>query len=496
MDLLKKSKNYKEEYACTVVKIETVEPIEGSDFLGKTLVNFEPIVVRKDQVKEGDILIYASNECQLNAEFLSKNNLYEFGSRELNSNYKEVEEMIAVDKEKAKRMVGYFARTGRVRQIRLCKQLSFGYLFSIDEFAKYNPKVKKLNLEDYIGEDFDMVDDEIFVKPYVPLNKKGVPNNGHGNNSSKRNKKIKKLNRMIDGEFLFHYDTSLLAKNIRNINPNECVTISKKLHGSSYIVGNVKVKNYFKLPILHRVWNWACDMLHLDEDNKYINYTIDYGNVYSSRNVIKNANYNPNVTGGYYGLNDIWEEANKVFEPFVSPGMTVYGEIVGYVPGTSKMIQKDYDYGCQVGECKYMPYRITSTTNDGDKFEWEVTDVKDWTNKIVNENPELKNQIIPIPILYNGQFKDLYPDIEIDEVWHEHVLLRMQEDKERFHMEEMEPMCKYHQVPTEGVVLRVCNDPKAEAFKLKCKAFLNKEAKLYDKGEVDVEAEQTLNGEE
>ena len=67
------SENAKLEYSCTVVQIGEVKPVEGSDFLGSTLVNGNPIVVRKDQIKEGDIMIYAPIETVLNKQFLSVN---------------------------------------------------------------------------------------------------------------------------------------------------------------------------------------------------------------------------------------------------------------------------------------------------------------------------------------------------------------------------------------------------------------------------------------
>jgi Sec7-like guanine-nucleotide exchange factor len=53
-------------------------------------------------------------------------------------------------------------------------------------------------------------------------------------------------------------------------------------------------------------------------------------------------------------------------------------------------------------------------------------------------------------------------------------------------MEMNEPMC-FTNVPREGIVVRISDDPVAEAFKLKCIKFLEKEAKNIDKGEVDME---------
>ena len=85
-----KSDSFKSEYCCSVVRIGELTPIEGSDFLAKTNVLGTQIVVRKDQVHEGDVMFYASNETALNHNFLSVNNLFEIGCRNMNSNADEV----------------------------------------------------------------------------------------------------------------------------------------------------------------------------------------------------------------------------------------------------------------------------------------------------------------------------------------------------------------------------------------------------------------------
>lgn len=64
-------------------------------------------------------------------------------------------------------------------------------------------------------------------------------------------------------------------------------------------------------------------------------YTLKYGNVYSSRGVIKNEFINQNVTSGFYKT-DVWGEYNKLISPYIEKGMSLYGEIVGYVSGSQK----------------------------------------------------------------------------------------------------------------------------------------------------------------
>ena len=491
----------KSEYCCNVVKIGEIKPIDGSDFLGETMVNGQSVVVRKDQVHEGDVYFYAANECQLNEKFLSVNNLFDINSFELNANAEDVKELLLKSdstedknerdkyRDEAKRKVGFFNKNGRVRMIRLRKVPSYGFLFSLDEMVKYCPKAKDVNLEDYINKDFDTVDGELFVKAYVPY----VPERTHANGNKRNRKAQKKINRfdrMIPGEFVLHYDTNPLGKNMWRINPDDKVTISCKLHGTSGIFANVKTHVPIKLPIIQRAWNLFVDTTGLFKKHRIIDYITEYGNVYSSRTVIKNQYINKNVNGGFYST-DVWYDYNELLKDKIDKGMTVYGEIIGYISGSQTMIQKQYDYGCEVGTNKFMPYRITTEYENGKKYEWNVSEVKEWTEQLIKKYPDIKERIEIIDILYHGTLKDLYPQFDVTEHWHENVLEALKNDKEHFGMELDEPLCKAYKVPREGIVIRIDGDTVAEAFKLKTDAFYGKEQKEIDAGNVDTEMQDT-----
>ena len=578
-----KSENFKEEYSCSIIKIGEIKPIAGKDKIGFTLVNGESIVIRKDQVKEGDILIYASNESELNKDFLGANNLFESNSYELNSNASEVEKYIlknkdlkpqlnSVEKNLAKldncikfviryesevataegdedilydlsqrlakstgfisgyinrnvedfpslvefvneaekvrteketlfkelkseieanaeyvrSRVGFFNKTGRVRSIRLGGVASKGYLFTLEELAKYNPKVKDINLEEYLGQDFDTVDGELFVKAYVPF----VPEKRtKTSNAEKRNKKIVRFDRMIEGEFSFNYDSLLLPKYIHKIKPTDSVAITVKIHGTSFVCGKVHVKTPIKLPFMQRMRNKFIDLTGLFKKYRTIDYKVEYGNVTSSRTVIKNKYINKDVTDGYYSV-DVWGEYGELIYPYLSEGMTLYGEIFGYLTNNTKMIQKQYDYGCEVGTNKLMPYRITTSLPDGGKYEWNVEEVKDWTEKLIKEHPEIADRIHVIDLLYHGTLTDLYPTLSLTEHWNENVLEELRNDKKHFGMEKDEPLCE-NKVVREGLCIRIDDDETNENFKLKCQKFYDREKKLMDEGEVDIEMNNT-----
>ena len=171
--------------------------------------------------------------------------------------------------------------------------------------------------------------------------------------------------------------------------------------------------------------------------------------------------------------------------------MIVYGEIVGYLSGSDSMIQKGYDYGCERGTNKLMLYRITTRCADGSLREWDVTEVRQFTQQLMANYPDLAPRLHPIDFLYHGTLRDLYPELSATEHWHENVLQAMKQDKQMLGMEEREPLCK-QKVPREGIVLRKDGDALAEAWKLKTDAFFSREQKLIDAGEVDMEMMTSL----
>ena len=87
------------------------------------------------------------------------------------------------------------------------------------------------------------------------------------------------------------------------LDPSDIVTITVKAHGSSGIFANIKTKYPIKLNIFKKMINWVSKLTV--KKSVFDEYYVDYGNVYSSRKVIKNKDINPNKGSDYYS-SDIW----------------------------------------------------------------------------------------------------------------------------------------------------------------------------------------------
>lgn len=278
--------------------------------------------------------------------------------------------------------------------------------------------------------------------------------------------------------------TKQLNREISKLRSNDIVSISVKCHGTSGIFANVLCLQPRWGGIYSKIFNYL---------PKFLQFTKkDYDVIYSSRTVIKNKTINPKVNGGFYNT-DVWGEYYELLKDVIPAGITIYGEILGYLSGSTRMIQKNYDYGCNPGENKLMIYRVTKTEEDGSKKEYNINEVITFTLKIQDSLQEIgkdPKKIFIIPLLYHGELTDLYPEIDPTNYWHENVLEAMKNDVEHFGMEKKEPLCR-NKVPREGICLRIDDDPVAECFKLKAESFLMSESKMIDEGTYeDIETQQ------
>lgn len=423
-------------YLAKIVKISNIRKHEHADKLQVVTIDGANIIVGMDQ-KIGDMMIYFPTESAINPDFLKRNNLYE-----------------NTDMNEDNTKKGYIGKNGRVRAIRLRNLVSRAVLIPVQSITNWNKNIDISNIENFVDSEFDTIDGYKICWKYVIQRP-----NGRGprtlNDKSKRKKDS--FDRIIPEQFHFHIDTPQLARNIEKIHPESYIQITSKLHGTSGICSHV---------LVNRKTGWFKKLLYkfLGEQPK------EYGIVASSRKVIKDES---NANSGFYSV-DIWSHAAGKIRDFLPKGMTVYFEMVGYLPETDTLIQQNYDYGYAKGEYGIYIYRITSTNADGDVIELTANQVKSWCQRY---------GFNMVPELYYGKAKDLFKDIELDENWNENFFARL---KESFYMEGSDPMCA-NNVYFEGIVLRVDNWNDIEVYKLKSDAFYMYETKVLDSGVADIE---------
>lgn len=126
-----------------------------------------------------------------------------------------------------------------------------------------------------------------------------------------------------------------------------------------------------------------------------------------------------------------------------------------------------YDYGCDIGKCDFITFRITYTSPSGEVYEFSAQQVEDYCKK-----KGLKN----VPFFYIGKAKNKYPDLIVNENWHQRFLEKLIEE----YLEKDDIYCKNKGLKDEGIVLakRVGG---FEGLKLKSTAFLLQETEEIEK---------------
>lgn len=435
-----------ENYAAHIVKIDNKIELPGMRTLCATTIFGQNVLINKN-TEIGTLGIFFPIECLIDKEFLSKNNLFKHS-----------------DLNEDKTKTGFFEDSQRVKCLSFQGNKSEGFFIPIEALSYLG---NTNGLED--GITFDTIDGKMICKKYI-VNKKEIQNKtSEGSKAKKAKKKAEKFDRMIPGQFKFHGDTGNAAYHFFKFQPEQIIGISNKIHGSSFIVANTLTK---------RPMTWFEKFL-----NKWLKVKIDdkvYDHIAASRTVIKNKNINQESGSGFYNF-DIWTDIKERIKHLIPPGYTVYGEVFGYLP-TGGMIQKGYHYGCNKQEYRIIIYRVTITNAEGLTFELSEPQIQEFCRE---------RDLPAKEMFYYGKAKDLFPELALDDNWSENFYNKM---RSSFNLEQMCPL-NNNEVPAEGVVLRIDRSSSFDAFKVKSFLFNKRETQMLDKGEVDIESEESVKEE-
>lgn len=429
-------------YLMKVIKVKNLRPHPNADRLMVFSVDGNDVITSKD-TPEGQVSIYFPLECQINHDYLVVNNEYR-KSLGLNAD--------------PNHPGGFFEEKGRVKAVRLRGQKSEGYVVPVETVE---PLVggKYAFLANHVGEEFDTIGNVLLGKKYAVPRK--VSSNTPGQPKKKRFE-----SKLVDNQFRLHDSTSQLNKNMHRVQPEDIISVTWKLHGTSFVSSKILCK---------RKLSWR------DKLARFFGVRVqdtEYDNVYSSRNVIKNENINKEVSKGYYG-SDVWGDINSEFKDQLHCGETIYGEAVGFT-SEGKALQSGYDYKCNPTEHKAFVYKITNTSYDG---RVTVLGYKAMCERCAQLGVE------PVPLVYYGKAGGLYQHIEGGkEMWLEQWRDEFLDYLKATYVHDQDSIFCNNKVPEEGVVL-VVEGLKPEALKLKSFAFFERESKELDKGEVNIEEE-------
>lgn len=418
-----------------ICSVKNIRPIENRDKIVTADIMLQDIaianvIVGKGQFKENDLVVYFDSNMCLSEAILK--------------DYPDLSK--------------YLAKNGRVKCIKLGGVISNGLTLHLNQIEKYT-KDKSIFKEGY---SFLELNGTSICHKYVPII--NVQRNGTRKNS--KDKKIRKISRMIEGQFHFHVDTDQLLRNAHRIKPDNIISISRKLHGTSCIVSNSLVKK--KL-------SW------MDKIAKFFGINVvetEYDIIYASRSVIKNGCFESGNKGFY--KEDIWKVAcDKFFKGNLVQGESVYFEIYGYL-SSGAMIQKNYSYGCLPYNHNIGVYRITRTSPDGNVIELGWQAMKERC---------MEMNVPHVQEYYFGKASDLY-DIPVDEDWTKNFVAKLQENYLEKNADDCGP-----NIPDEGIVVRV-ESKNIVVFKLKSLKFIKKESDNNEEGVADMEEEVSIEQEE
>lgn len=414
-----------ENYCATVIRIHSLHDLDGlNNLVAVRHFNYQALVSRDHQIGELGILFVA--ETKLSNDFCHHNNLYR--DKDLNK-----------DQEKA----GYIERSGRVKALKLRGNLSTALFIPLSSLQYLDIKVDELKE----GDTFTHINDIEICNKYVPVI------NIRGSAKNKVRGKSKKFIRVDAINFPEHYDTANYWRCKHNINDDDTIVVTQKLHGTSGRFGHIKVK---------RMLTWK------DKIAKFFGIKVqeyEYDTIAGSRRVVKDLKSDCNYE--HYYSSDIWNEHLSKIVHYIPHNIMLFGEIVGWIG--NKPIQKNYCYNLPVGQSLLYVYRVAFINDYGFMVDFTWPQVKEFCNRF---------NLLHVPEIWVGQHKDFDESIYMDK--------RFVED---LGLIQCLPLDKQSECD-EGLCIRV---DKFEPYVLKAKSplFLVGESKMLDSGEVDIESTES-----
>ena len=182
LEVKETSKNY----ACSVVEITNLHPIEGADAILRTVVNGNNVVVPKS-TEMGSRMLYFVSGTKLSADYCKNNNLYDKEENNLDTSKR-----------------GFISsKQSRVKAIKLRGIISDGMLMPLDSLS-FNHDAWDSDLK--VGDEFTDINGISICEKYIVP----VKESSQGGQKTSKANKLKDL--LLDTQFRFHHETEHFVK--------------------------------------------------------------------------------------------------------------------------------------------------------------------------------------------------------------------------------------------------------------------------------------------
>lgn len=336
-----------------VARIAAIDEIVGANTIQAARVLGETVVVGKDY-KVGDIGLFFPVDLQLSEQYVRMNNL----SRHSENNE---------DKTKT----GFFDDNRRVRAQPFMKVKSSGLFMPFDSVA-----FTGYPLDTFVeGQTFDELNGIKLVNKYVSKASK----------EKREANKTKAAKKDYAPFFAKHVDSEQFKHYADRIKAGTLLHFHAKVHGTSARMGF--------LPVMQELSKWKQWVNKLARKAVFVApYAYDY--VVGTRNVV--LKIGDEAKAGFHGSEQFRFDVFNEVKPFLSKGVTVYGEIAGYANGKPIMPEhnvealknKDftkkygksvtYKYGCKETDYRFHIYRITLTSESGQSVDFSQAQIDEW----------------------------------------------------------------------------------------------------------------------
>lgn len=241
---------------------------------------------------------------------------------------------------------GYLDDNGHVKALKLRGLRSEGIAIGIEKVKSLYP-----DFNYKLGDEFNTIGGYQFCKKYIPRQTRG------SSTGTKTTYKGRKSEGITYPEFSMHADTAQLAYNEQAFHPGDQINMSLKVHGTS----QRSMKTYCELP------NGFFRRLFRMKKKTKPAYVLG-----TRRCVVTEK------STGFYGNDSFRIPHHKKLEPFITQGMEVFYEVVGFYSETGTIMPSAdnkklndkkfikqfgtvtcFTYGCEPGESDIYIYRIT-----------------------------------------------------------------------------------------------------------------------------------------